>query len=115
MSVKTTSADVETRITKASGKAEADGYERSQLYWYVTHESVMEFQRCDTYMERFIADIANPRWGMIVGIWVVTDPNLKGKIAELRSSDGQYIITLDFAAIVENDYAQLAAWRQERG
>ena len=100
MTNKPTFAGVETRIHDAIKKAVDDGYERINLCWYVTDESVIEFQRCWAYRERGF-NLPNPTgtlWGMIDNIWVHSDPNLKGKIAELRPIVGSdYAITLDFS------------------
>lgn len=89
---------IEDRIINASGKAETDGYERGQVCWYVTRESLNHFRRCWAYMEALGMTNIYPKRGRIDGIWVVMDEKLKGNIAELRPIEGSdYAITLDFA------------------
>ncbi len=89
------------RILSAEQRAADDGYKPEDVRWYVTQESLTEFQCLWAYSSLDHApwnDYPIELKGRVDGHWVELDHNLKGQIAELRATNGtQYAITLDFS------------------
>jgi hypothetical protein len=83
--------------------AEEGGYDLSAMAWYVTKDSLTDFQCCASFYGKPIRipgiTPEQPKiCGIIGSVAVRIDDKLKGKIAELRYKDtDDYRITLDFS------------------